>query len=56
MEEKISWTSEARADFEKVPEFAREMAREMIEEFAKELGAAEITSEIMKKARAKFGM
>lgn len=56
MEEKINWTDEALTDFKRVPEFVRDMAKEMIEDFAKEQNITEITPEILKKARAKFGM
>lgn len=56
MEEKIAWSDEALADFKRVPEFVRDMAKEMIEEFAKEQNVTQITPEILKKARAKFGM
>jgi len=54
--EEIHWSQEALAEFEKVPEFVREVAREMIEQFARDQGASQITPEIMKKARAKMGM
>jgi len=50
------WTPEAREAIDKAPEFVREMAREMIEDFARDEGAAEITPELVKRARAKFGM
>ncbi|MDH5510333.1 MAG: PCP reductase family protein [Nitrospinota bacterium] len=50
------WTPEAHEVIEKAPEFVREMAREMIEDFAKDEGAVEITVELVKRARAKFGM
>lgn len=56
MEEKIVWSDEAVSDFEKVPEFVRDMAKQMIEEFARDESVTEITPEILKKARAKFGM
>jgi hypothetical protein len=50
------WTPEAKTTLEKVPEFVREMALEMIEQFAIDEGAREITPELIKRARAKFGM
>jgi len=56
MEDKIIWTDEAIADFKKVPEFVRDMAKQMIEQFARDQSVTEITPEILKKARAKFGM
>ncbi len=56
MSEELSWSSEAEENLEKVPVFARPMAKKMIEDFAKEKGLAEITPELMREARAKFGM
>jgi len=50
------WTPEGRQFLEKAPEFVREMAREMIEDFAREEGAAQITADLVKRARARFGM
>jgi len=55
-EEKIPWTDEAKKNLEKVPGFVRPMAKSMIEDFAVEKGATEVTPEIMKEARARFGM
>ena len=52
----MKWSEQAETNLKKVPEFARAMAREMIEDFARSQGANEITPEIMKLARAKFGM
>ncbi|MBI5815174.1 MAG: PCP reductase family protein [Nitrospinae bacterium] len=50
------WTDEARKTLERVPFFARSIAKKMIEEYAAEKGAREVTPEIMREARAKFGM
>lgn len=55
-EKNISWTDEALKALEKVPDFVRPMAKEMIEGYAYDEGAAEITPELMIKARARFGM
>jgi len=41
---------------DKAPEFVRDMARQMIEDFARDHGAKQITPDIVKRARAKFGM
>ncbi|MDH4184644.1 MAG: PCP reductase family protein [Nitrospinota bacterium] len=54
--EPIEWTEEAKQTLTQAPEFIREMAREMIEQFARDEGAKRITAELMKRARAKFGM
>ena len=51
-----AWTPEAMETLSKVPEFVREMAKEMIEQFAMDEGATQITPELIKRARAKFGM
>ncbi len=56
MEDKITWSDEALADFQKVPDFVRDMAKQMVEQFARDQKATQITPEILKKARAKFGM
>lgn len=56
MSDEIKWTAEAEKNMEKVPPFARGMAKGMIEDFVKDLGEIEVTPELMKKARAKFGM
>ncbi|VAX15025.1 hypothetical protein MNBD_NITROSPINAE01-1650 [hydrothermal vent metagenome] len=56
MSDKIKWAVEAEDKLKKVPPFARDMAKSMIEDFVKDLGETEVTPELMKKARAKFGM
>lgn len=52
----VKWTEDAEKAFERVPPFVREMARRMMEDYAKEKGVSEITPEILKEARAKYGM
>ncbi|MBF0292918.1 MAG: hypothetical protein HQK86_12260 [Nitrospinae bacterium] len=56
MAEKPRWTEDAEKAFERVPPFVREMARRMMEDYAIEKGISEITPEILKEARAKYGM
>ncbi|MGK7344892.1 MAG: protochlorophyllide oxidoreductase [Candidatus Nitrospinota bacterium M3_3B_026] len=56
MSDDIHWTEEALKTLEKVPGFVRPMAKTMIENFAMEKGVKEVTIDIMKEARAKFGM
>jgi len=52
----IEWTPDARRTIDQAPEFVRKMARQMVEDFARDEGAALITPELVKRARAKFGM
>lgn len=56
MPDEIAWSDEAKITLDKIPEFVRPMAKEMIENYARDQGATEITAELMKQARAKFGM
>lgn len=56
MDAPVAWSAEAEENLKKVPPFVRDMAKAMIEEFARGEGAREITPELMKRARAKFGM
>ena len=56
MNEEIKWSEEAKATLDKVPPFAKDMAKDMIEDFARDEGVSEIDAELMKRARAKFGM
>jgi len=56
MSGEIVWSDEAEEQLRRVPEFVREVARGMIEDFARDEGVKEITPELMKRARAKFGM
>lgn len=56
MAEKPRWTEPAEKAFERVPPFARAMAKQMIEDYAVDKGVSEITPEILKEARAKYGM
>ncbi len=52
----VEWTEETLEILGRVPEFAREMARQMIEDFTRDQGEKQITPDIVKRARAKFGM
>ncbi len=56
MNEQMEWTDEAKEALEKVPGFVRDVAKQMIEDFGRDEGATEIDKELMKRARAKFGM
>ncbi|MBI4665417.1 MAG: PCP reductase family protein [Nitrospinae bacterium] len=51
-----SWSDDAKKVLEKIPFFARPIAKKMIEEYAVDKGQAQITPELMREARAKFGM
>ena len=53
--ETVVWTAEAEKRLENVPAFARDMARQAIERYAVEEGHAEITPEVMKRARERSG-
>ena len=50
----IPWSNEAEQLVGKIPQMARGMVRRMIEEFAAKNGYAEITTEVMLKAREKM--
>lgn len=50
------WTAAAEDRLQNVPPFARGMARQAIEDYAFQHGYAEITPEVMTKARAEFGV
>ncbi len=50
-EEALPWSEEALEDLEEIPAFLRGRARRLAEERARELGAAEITREILEEAR-----
>jgi hypothetical protein len=51
-----SWTPEALARIERVPDFIRPMARQAVERFAREQGYPAITEEVMDQARGRMGM
>lgn len=52
----VTWTPEALARLENIPDFVRPMAKQGIESFAKSNGHATISDEIMEEARGQFGM
>ncbi|MBI4297858.1 MAG: universal stress protein [Chloroflexi bacterium] len=52
----IPWTGEAEAKLQHVPPFARGMARNAIDDYARRHGHAEVTPEVMDKARGEMGM
>ncbi|MEK7848399.1 MAG: universal stress protein, partial [Chloroflexota bacterium] len=52
----VEWTAEAEARLGRVPFFARGMARKAIEDYARENGIAQITPEVMARAREHRGL
>lgn len=52
----VSWTPEALARLENIPEFVRPMAKQGIEHYARDNGHAEIDDAVMEEARGRFGM
>ena len=52
----LTWTPEALARLEAIPEFVRPMARAGIERVAQESGQLLIDEELLATARARFGM
>ena len=52
----VTWTAEAEARVERVPEFIRAMARRAIERFAEDRGYSSITEAVMDEARSTFGL
>jgi DNA-directed RNA polymerase subunit RPC12/RpoP len=52
----ISWTDEALARLERIPDFVRPMAKQGIEHYAKTNGHALIDDALMEEARGRFGM
>lgn len=52
----VTWTAEAKARLENIPDFVRPMAKQGIESFAKSNGHATIDDEVMEEARGQFGM
>ncbi len=52
----LSWTGDALARFERVPEAVRGFARKAIEDFARAEGHARITASVMQEARDRMGM
>ncbi|MEO1132521.1 MAG: protochlorophyllide oxidoreductase [Cyanobacteria bacterium J06639_1] len=51
----MQWTDEAEKCLKEIPFFVRPAARKKIEKFAREAGVTEITAEVYKQAKAKFG-
>ena len=51
-----TWTPEALARLENIPELVRPMARQGIEHYARENGHATIDDAVMEEARGQFGM
>ena len=47
----VPWSNEAEQLIGKIPQMARGMVRRMVEDFAAKNGYAEITTEVMLKAR-----
>ena len=52
----VSWTAEAEARLENIPEFVRPMAKQGIEHYAKTNGHAVVDDAVMEEARGRFGM
>ncbi len=52
----ITWTAEAEARLENIPEFVRPMARQGIEHYARSNGHAVVDDSVMEEARGRFGM
>lgn len=52
----VTWTPEALARLENIPDFVRPMAKQGIESFAKSNGHSTIDDEVMEEARGRFGM
>lgn len=55
MSNSIEWTPEAEACLKEIPFFVRPAARKKIEKFAEAAGVTQITEEIYKQAKQKFG-
>ncbi len=52
----VTWTPEAKARLENIPEFVRPMAKQGIESYARSNGHATIDDALMQEARDRFGM
>ncbi len=52
----MSWTRQASARVQQLPEFVREMVRAGIERFAREHGHDEVDETVLEQARAALGM
>lgn len=53
---RLPWSMEAELLLERIPPMARKIAKRAIEEYAKEKGCNEVTPQIVKEAKDKFGM
>ena len=54
--DEVTWTPEALARLENIPEFVRPMAKQGVEHYAKSNGHAVIDDAVMEEARGRFGM
>jgi hypothetical protein len=52
----VSWSPDAEARIERIPEFIRPMARKAIERYARGKGYPAITEGVMDEARGAIGM
>lgn len=52
----VTWTPQALARLENIPDFVRPMARQGIEHYARSQGHAVVDERILDEARAQFGM
>ncbi len=52
----VTWTEDALARLERIPDFVRPMAKQGIEHYAKTNGHALIDDAVMEEARGRFGM
>ncbi len=52
----LTWTPEAEARLQNIPEFVRPMAKQGIEHYAKSNGHAVVDDSVMEEARGRFGM
>ena len=52
----VTWTPEALARLENIPEFVRPMAKQGVEHYAKTNGHAVVDDAVMEEARGRFGM
>jgi len=54
--DEVTWTPEALARLENIPEFVRPMAKQGVEHYAKSNGHAVVDDAVMEEARGRFGM
>ncbi len=52
----VTWTPEALARLDNIPDFVRPMAKQGIESYAKSNGHTTIDDAVMEEARGRFGM